>query len=51
LNENEKSDLEILVETLDSENNTDFEVYTPSQEEIDKYGEDVFVAYNWAIKN
>ena len=51
LNENEKSDLEILVETLDNENNTDFEIYSPSQEEIEKYGEDVFVAYNWAIKN
>jgi hypothetical protein len=33
------------------EENVDFGVYTPSQEEIEKYGEDVFVAYNWAIKN
>ena len=49
-NDDEKSDLEILVETLDEEN-VDFGVYTPSQEEIEKYGEDVFVAYNWAIKN
>ena len=49
-NDDVKSDLEILVETLDEEN-VDFGVYTPSQEEIEKYGEDVFVAYNWAIKN
>jgi hypothetical protein len=27
------------------------ETYTPSEEEIEKYGEDVFVAYNWAINN
>lgn len=25
--------------------------YMPTEEEIEKYGEDVFVAYNWAINN
>lgn len=51
LNDNEKSDLEILVETLDAEGNSDVDIYTPSEEEIQKYGEDVFVAYNRAINN
>jgi hypothetical protein len=36
---------------LDAEDNSDIEIYTPSEEEIQKYGEDVFVAYNRAIKN
>jgi hypothetical protein len=43
--------LEKLVETLDTEDNPNIEVYTPSEEEIKKYGEEVFVAYNWAINN
>lgn len=51
LDENEKLDLEKLVETLDTEDNPNIEVYTPSEEEIKKYGEEVFVAYNWAINN
>ena len=51
LDENEKSDLENLVETLDTEDNPNIEGYTPSEEEIKKYGEEVFVAYNWAINN
>ena len=51
LDENEKLDLEKLVETLDTEDNSNIEVYTPSEEEIKKYGEEVFVAYNWAINN
>jgi hypothetical protein len=25
--------------------------YIPSEEEIQKYGQDVFIAYNWAIHN
>jgi hypothetical protein len=36
---------------VNNEINTDMETYTPSEEEIEKYGEDVFVAYNWAINN
>jgi hypothetical protein len=51
LNNNEKSDLEILVETLDAEGNSDVDIYTPSEEEIQKYGKEVFVAYNRAINN
>jgi hypothetical protein len=51
LNDNEKSDLEVLVENLDAEDNSGAEIYTPSEEEIQKYGEDVFVAYNRAINN
>jgi hypothetical protein len=35
---------------LDDENKTNAD-YIPSEEEIEKYGEDVFVAYNWAINN
>jgi len=51
LDENEKLDLEKLVETLDTEDNPNIEVCAPSEEEIKKYGEEVFVAYNWAINN
>lgn len=45
------SDLDILEEVSNTGNNINIEVYTPSEEEIEKYGEDVFVAYNWAINN
>jgi hypothetical protein len=43
--------LDILEEVSNTGNNINIEVYTPSEEEIEKYGEDVFVAYNWAINN
>ena len=49
LNENQYSD-SIFEESLDDENKTNAD-YIPSEEEIEKYGEDVFVAYNWAINN
>jgi hypothetical protein len=26
-------------------------IYTPSNEEIEKYGQEMFDAYNWAISN
>ena len=34
-----------------SRNTADTNSYIPSEEEIKKYGEDVFIAYNWAIDN
>lgn len=47
--ETEKSDLDVLEESSDKEIDSDMDIYAPSDEEIRKYGKEVFTAYNWAI--
>jgi len=49
LNENWNSDSDIIDSSENHERDTNTEAYTLSEDEIEKYGEDVFVAYNWAI--
>lgn len=51
LTENWDSNLNIIDSSVNSGMNMNIQAYTPSVEEIEKYGEDVFVAYNWAINN
>ena len=51
LNENLDSDLNILDKPLTGKSDAYIEAYKPTEEEIQKYGEDVFIAYNWAINN
>lgn len=50
-NENQVSDLGISDNNLDNEIPTNVNVYTPSEEEIEKFGQELFDAYNWAINN
>ena len=38
-------------DTLSNEDNMNTKVYTPSTDEIQKYGQEMFDAYNWAITN
>lgn len=52
LNDGDASDLTILESSVEEEVDApNAKAYTPSDEEIEKYGEDVFIAYNWAINN
>lgn len=51
LNENQNSDLNILEESLDEKNTSEIQWYSPSEEEIQKYGQEMFDAYNRAINN
>lgn len=51
LNENQNSDLNILEDILDNENITNIELYTASEEYIQKYGQEMFDAYNRAFNN
>lgn len=48
---NENLDMNILDKPLTGKSDAYIEAYKPTEEEIQKYGEDVFVAYNWAINN
>jgi hypothetical protein len=48
-NESEKSDLEISGESNDSVYEPIIEVYTPSEEDLQKYSKEMFDAYNRAI--
>jgi len=50
-NENQVSDLGISDNNLDNEIPTSVNAYTPSEEEIEKFGQELFDAYNWAINN
>ena len=50
-NENQISDLDISDNNLDNEIPTNVNVYTPSEEEIEKFGQELFDAYNRAINN
>jgi hypothetical protein len=43
--------LDISDNNLDNEIPTNVNVYTPSEEEIEKFGQELFDAYNRAINN
>ena len=45
----EESDFNVLDESSDEEVDTDMDIYAPSDEEIQRFWEEVFIAYNWAI--
>jgi hypothetical protein len=43
--------LDVPDNNLDTEVTTNINAYTPSEEEIQKYGQEMFDAYNRAINN
>ena len=51
LNENQNSDSNVLEYSLNNENIPEIKWYSPSKEEIEKYGQEMFDAYNRAISN
>lgn len=51
LNKNQNSDLNISNNNFDDKISTNVNSYSPSEEEIQKYGQEMFNAYNRAINN